>query len=1762
LEYNNQGCIGSANNFIDIQGLLVINNLPDTICRSSSVIFGRDSNLVFSDTSSITNNVTRRIINSQLIRTYTSTPSHQNAILNNNTSPGQEDFIFLPSLLPNTVNSVVINMQYQNLTTLTDTLGTVTTAAADTFIIKDTIYIIRGVTNLSIGNLQTSYCANDLGDTLFPSLGFLGPNNNNLYLLSNGPTGLDTTTLVNNFLNPNALYTALVPSGVGNLTLTLAYEASYFGCPNEIPVANRPTVTITAPQYPSFTSQSPYCQGDPPDLLQRSGLTSGVSEIFSGSPAINPTTGLFTPRLAGIGNNLITYSKIDTNGCIYSFTDTVIVNQGPVVELNLNNSTTLTDFCYSENNIAVTSNITFFPNPIVSTTFFGTATTTTGPNSALFDPSQIYASGDTTTTVWVELRDAVGCLSSDTAYINIIPPPVLEIDSAFNFIAGIAGSDTTTHNYCASSASFLVEGKPSHTTGANYPINTITGNGITRIGNNFNYNPALVPSNVEIDTVIFFYTDVQGCSNTDTAIIKIDSTPNVIIGGLPSTNLCNNNDTIQLVGTPNTGQGFFRGFGIDSITGIFVPALANLGLQNLVYEYTSSSGCFNSDTVQVNITTRPLPEPRGYNTAYCINAPNDTLFSANDTTGTYQFLGDLIIPNTNILTTSNLPDTTVVLYRHLYYQYTSVTGCTIYDTIPIQINPTTEIYFNDLDSSYCSNGNPQNFRVSPNGGHIISADTAFNILAADDRYITLRPMQTDTGYTSVSYVFTDGNGCSDTLTARTYIKPVTLPSIIGLDSFYCKTNDTIPLTVSIPGGFFNGSGVDSNANGDWFFIPANAQNGLNNIQYVLPGRVAIAGQPLICRADTTTVVRIQAQLSPNLISPARNAAFCSNDSLAPFLYDPLGPSVVHSFRTDTSTAANAIINNNNTYFFAPANTTQASNLIIYTVQDVITGCRDSIERVLVVNRYSTPRINGLDSSYCERDTAIQIYGEPVGSIVTRDGAAMTPVLPLSSGLLLFETNGLGLPNNPLTTAIKDTVKSVYVNGACSDSVFQIVDIYPVFNINFTLDTSINDKIFCLGGDTVYLNPSRTGGTFRGNGVRTDTDFFIPDLAEAGIHPISFEYTDSATGCYSNFTDTFYVYGVPNVDFTVQGGCQLDTIGFIPNNAILGLDNLFQNNYIDSVTSVIWHLGNNIQIAGSGQRDSIAPIYYQYTSPGTYNTQLIVANREVCIDTHIIRLVISPQISNYPYEMDFENDNGAWFAESRDSSHRLLWEWGIDSTSLGGPNDSRNHLWATQTNAAYQPNENAWVYSPCFDLSSLDRPMISLDYWSDVRSADGAVIEYQAADGSWLPLGTVNRGINWYNSTTVYARPGDQVLPGSSTSLGWVGEQVDWKNGRYKLDGIAHNNATRFRIAFASLPNPINTFLDGFAFDNVIIRNRSRNVLLETMVHSDYTNMENINNANYQLIHHTDLNKDVTLLQYHIESTNGQGNVGNIGDYFYLDNPSLGRTRSYEYRSPAGRAFIDGIDSAYITKDLLATDFEQDMLETPKFMVRIDTFRHLNSNFQIVANITALQAMPTGDYRIYTVISEDSLSYPSGGNYDSQVHAVARENDEYHLNINRTSNHLYNNRTWAAGETQRVEFNWDHAPYSFINYQPNRFHAVVFIQNISTKEIFQVATTRDVSGYWVGIEPIVAEKELNEIQNVNLFPNPAHDYFKLQFDQVLERDYNWKLVNMQGVEVQQGQIQAGHDQVQIDGLDYPSGAYILLLYNKNVFVQRKVILGRP
>jgi hypothetical protein len=80
-----------------------------------------------------------------------------------------------------------------------------------------------------------------------------------------------------------------------------------------------------------------------------------------------------------------------------------------------------------------------------------------------------------------------------------------------------------------------------------------------------------------------------------------------------------------------------------------------------------------------------------------------------------------------------------------------------------------------------------------------------------------------------------------------------------------------------------------------------------------------------------------------------------------------------------------------------------------------------------------------------------------------------------------------------------------------------------------------------------------------------------------------------------------------------------------------------------------------------------------------------------------------------------------------------WIWGtpsglaINSAALG------DRAWWTGGNAnTYYSNENSAVNGPCFDLTQLMRPMVSLDYFSDAeKNLDGTVLQY-----------SINGGLTW------------------------------------------------------------------------------------------------------------------------------------------------------------------------------------------------------------------------------------------------------------------------------------------------------------------------------------------------------------------------------------------------------------------------------------
>lgn len=117
------------------------------------------------------------------------------------------------------------------------------------------------------------------------------------------------------------------------------------------------------------------------------------------------------------------------------------------------------------------------------------------------------------------------------------------------------------------------------------------------------------------------------------------------------------------------------------------------------------------------------------------------------------------------------------------------------------------------------------------------------------------------------------------------------------------------------------------------------------------------------------------------------------------------------------------------------------------------------------------------------------------------------------------------------------------------------------------------------------------------------------------------------------------------------------------------------------------------------------------------------------------------ISNYPYVEDFENSFMSW---SQDATDSIDWSMNAGTTpSINtGPSsafEGSNYLYIESSSPNY-PAKVANLISPCFDLSSLNDPLLSFYY------------HMYGADMGTLNLQYSINGSNW---TTIWSRTGDQ-----------------------------------------------------------------------------------------------------------------------------------------------------------------------------------------------------------------------------------------------------------------------------------------------------------------------------------------------------------------------------------------------------------------------
>ncbi len=109
---------------------------------------------------------------------------------------------------------------------------------------------------------------------------------------------------------------------------------------------------------------------------------------------------------------------------------------------------------------------------------------------------------------------------------------------------------------------------------------------------------------------------------------------------------------------------------------------------------------------------------------------------------------------------------------------------------------------------------------------------------------------------------------------------------------------------------------------------------------------------------------------------------------------------------------------------------------------------------------------------------------------------------------------------------------------------------------------------------------------------------------------------------------------------------------------------------------------------------------------------------------------------------------------------------------------------------------------------------------------------------------------------------------------------------------------------------------------------------------------------------------------------------------------------------------------------------------------------------------------------------------------------------------------------------------------------------------------QVESTRDITQYVaaLGTEELQeAQQDASLVEQMKLFPNPTQDQVYVVFEQALPQDYQWRVVDLRGITLLEGQLPEGQTQIEFSSLDWPSGLYFFVIGDQRFTVHRKIVV---
>ena len=594
--------------------------------------------------------------------------------------------------------------------------------------------------------------------------------------------------------------------------------------------------------------------------------------------------------------------------------------------------------------------------------------------------------------------------------------------------------------------------------------------------------PAVSPTSNK--TYYLTVANASGCTKLDTVKVYVNPKPAKDAG--PDRNVCANNTSTTIGNSVVAG----RTYSWTSSPAGFTSSSANPSVSPSVtttyylYEVNNYTGCFEYDTVIVNVNAVPGKYLAGVDKSICFGS--SASIGATAVTGnTYTWTSN---PSGFTSTSANptiTPSTTTTYYLNM----SNVAGCTNADTVIVTVNPlpgknagvdkTICINTSTTIGATASTGNTYAWTSSPSGYTSTSANPTVNPTTTTNYYLVETTLSGCKNYDTV-IVNVNGIGAAGTISGNTSLCPGTT-STYSISSVSCATT----YTWTVPTGWTINSGQGTTS----ISVTAGTTSGSIG---VTPSSGSYAGT-----ASTKTITIFSV--------PNKNAGvdktICLGSSTSIGATATTGNTYAWTSSPSgyTSTAANPSVN--------PSTTTT-----YYLVENNANGCSNKDTVIVTVN--PIPGKNaGSDKTMC------QYSGIKIGATATTGNTYAWSSSP--SGYSSTLANPTVSPNANTTYYLVETNAS-----GCKNYDTVIVTVNPAPGKNAGVD-----KTVCLGSSTTIGATATANRTYAWS---SSTSGSVSTLANPSVSPTTtttyyLVETNSNTGCQNYDTAIVNVNPVPNKD---------------------------------------------------------------------------------------------------------------------------------------------------------------------------------------------------------------------------------------------------------------------------------------------------------------------------------------------------------------------------------------------------------------------------------------------------------------------------------------------------------------------------------------------------------------------------------------------------------------------------------------------------------